>query len=86
MRVTGTVTVVIGAKRKRTASTNENAHLNSRPSRVPRRVKRLKSVSSQDCTSDSGSGDSSAMDVDPPTSWVHSDDSDTDEGSCRWLF
>ena len=81
MRVTSqTSTVVIGAKRKRTASTNENTHTGSRPSRIPRRIKRLRSASSRDYASDDG--ESALMDIDTPTSWTHSDDSDADEGSC----
>lgn len=71
--------VQVGSKRKRVASSNENAHVNGRPSRVNgRRLKRLKSSSSSrmDYTSDEGS--SSSMDVDSVPPWSSSLETEVD--------
>ena len=81
MRVASqSISVVVGTKRKRIASSNENSHASSRPIRGPGRLKRIRSASRQEYTSDDG--EASSMDVDAPSSWAHSGSSDGEEDSC----
>jgi hypothetical protein len=77
--------VQAGTKRKRVASSNENAHASGRPTRGSGRLKRLRSASSQMYTSDEG--ETSSMEVDTHNSWVPSDYSDEEEDnvdSCQY--
>lgn len=78
MRDSGMGTVRIGTKRKRVVGTNENAHVNGRPTRGSGRLKRLKGAtgSPQEYTSDE---EISSMEVDIPTRWTPSDESELEE-------
>lgn len=65
--------VQIGTKRKRVTSSNENTA--GGPSTRGSRMKRIKATRQQDSDDDAASG----MEVDTPTTWAASDDSDSDE-------
>jgi mitogen-activated protein kinase kinase kinase 13 len=74
--------VQIGTKRKRVASSNENAA--GGPSTRGSRMKRIKATRKQNSDDDD---DASEMEVDTPTTWAVSDNSDSDEGamdSCQY--
>ncbi|KAJ7709587.1 hypothetical protein B0H17DRAFT_1324489 [Mycena rosella] len=71
--------VQLGSKRKRVASSNENAHGGGRPTRGSGRLKRLRS----DAYEASDAGEASGMDVDdtlPPTRWSASASDDDSDG------
>jgi hypothetical protein len=74
------LTVQVGSKRKRVASSNENAHVGGRPTRANgRSLKRLKSSSGVRMEYTSDEGETSSMDVDSATHWSSSHDAEPDE-------
>ncbi|KAJ6597208.1 hypothetical protein DFH09DRAFT_904243 [Mycena vulgaris] len=71
--------VQLGSKRKRVASSNENAHGGGRPTRGSGRLKRLRS----DAYDPSDAGEASGMDVDdslPSTRWLAPNSDDDSDG------
>ncbi|KAH7920137.1 hypothetical protein BV22DRAFT_1040182 [Leucogyrophana mollusca] len=67
--------VLVGSKRKRVLSMNENAHTGGRPTRGAGKPKRQKSIALEDLSSDDDD-ETSSMEIDPSSRWNASDDSD----------
>ena len=78
--------IIAGSKRKRVASSNENAHTHGRPVRGSGRLKRLRSTVSSSTTkyyrlssSEESGSQASEMDVDTPAQLSTSDESEIDQ-------